>query len=94
MSDTRSHARTWVPPDTRGVHVPERSLPLLRDLVHVHTGMYYDDGRLSFLLDRLSARVLERGFDSLLDYYYLLKYDSNAEEEWAHAMDALSVQET
>ena len=80
--------------DTLGVRVPERSAELLRDLVHGHTGMFYDESRLSFMLDRLSARAVERGFDSLLDYYYLLKYDPQAEEEWARAIDALSVQET
>ena len=37
---------------------------------------------------------MEKGFDSFLDYYYLLKYDEAAEEEWQHVMDALSVQET
>jgi len=80
--------------DTLGVRVPERSAELLRDLVHSHTGMFYDDARLSFMLDRLMARAVERGFDSLLDYYYLLKYDPQAEEEWARAIDALAVQET
>ena len=38
--------------------------------------------------------VGRRGFDSLLDYYYLLKYDAQADEEWVRAIDALSVQET
>jgi chemotaxis protein methyltransferase CheR len=56
--------------------------------------MFYDEQRLPLLLDRLSTRAVERGFDSLLDYYYLLKYDDDAAEEWARAIDALSVQET
>ena len=76
------------------VRVPERTLPLLRDLVNEHTGMFYDGERLSYLHDRLSPLALERGFDSLLDYYYLLKYDADATGEWARAIDALSVQET
>ncbi len=74
--------------------MPDRSLFLLRDLVHAHTGMFYDEARFAFLQDRLAARAMERGFDSLLDYYYLLKYDSGAAEEWVHAIDALAVQET
>jgi len=56
--------------------------------------MYYDDQRLDVLADRLIPLALARGFDSLLDYYYLLKYDTGADEEWSHAIDALSVQET
>ena len=81
-------------PDTLGVRVPERSAELLRDLVHGCTGMYYDHARLPFLVDRLSNRAVERGFDSLLDYYYLLRYDADAGQEWARAIDALAVQET
>ena len=80
--------------DAPGVRVPDRTLPLLRDLVNAHTGMFYDGERLNYLRDRLSPLALERGFDSLLDYYYLLKYDATADGEWARAFDALSVQET
>jgi len=83
-----------VAPDVRGLRIPERTLELLRDLVLEHTGMYYDDGRLDFLRDRLAPLALDRGFDSFLDYYYLLKYDSDAPAEWVRAIDALSVQET
>jgi chemotaxis protein methyltransferase CheR len=82
------------PPDVNGVRVPERTLALLRDLVHAHAGLYYDEQRLDFLRDRLSPLAVDRGFDSLLDYYYLLKYDANAGDEWTRAIDALSVQET
>ena len=56
--------------------------------------MHYDDGRLDILRDRLVPLAIERGFDSLLDYYYLLKYDAAADGEWPRVMDALSVQET
>lgn len=92
ISDFRFRPATA--PDTLGVRVPERTAELLRDLVHAETGMYYDAMRLTFLVDRLSTRAIERGFDSLLDYYYLLKYDADAAAEWARAIDALSVQET
>jgi len=67
---------------------------LLRDLVQEHTGMFFDTDKNDLLLDKLSPLVIERGFDSFLDYYYLLKYDDKAEEEWRQVMDALSVQET
>jgi len=56
--------------------------------------MHYDDSRVGFLRDRLAPLAVERGFDSLLDYYYLLKYDAEAVDEWPRAVDALSVQET
>jgi chemotaxis protein methyltransferase CheR len=76
------------------IRVPERSLELLRDLIAAHTGLHYDDGRLHFMRDRLAPLALDRGFDSLLDYYYLLRYDAEAPLEWVRAIDALSVQET
>jgi chemotaxis protein methyltransferase CheR len=80
--------------DVRGVRVPHGTVTLLRELIHARTGMYYDDQRVDLLTDRLIPLALARGFDSLLDYYYLLKYDPAAEEEWARAIDTLSVQET
>lgn len=81
-------------PDVRGLRIPERTLQLLRDLIATHAGIHYDDARLEILRDRIVPLAIERGFDSLLDYYYLLKYDPAAGTEWPRVMDALSVQET
>jgi chemotaxis protein methyltransferase CheR len=67
---------------------------LLRDLIHERTGLFFDNGKGDILTDKLSPLVIERGFTSLLDYYYLLKYDEAAQEEWLNVMDALSVPET
>jgi chemotaxis protein methyltransferase CheR len=95
MSQLRSTGAVWPQRlDATGVRIPERTLPLLRDLINAHTGMFYDDERMTQLRDRLSPLALERGFDSLLDYYYLLKYDGTAADEWRRVVDALSVQET
>ena len=86
--------RPQVVPDVRGLRIPERTLTLLRDVVAAQAGIHYDDDRFDLLRDRLAPLAIERGFDSLLDYYYLLKYDSEASTEWPRVMDALSVQET
>ncbi|HKP86470.1 MAG TPA: protein-glutamate O-methyltransferase CheR [Blastocatellia bacterium] len=67
---------------------------LLRDLIHERTGLFYENGKSDLLTDKLSPLVVERGFSSFLDYYYLLKYDAEGEQEWKRVMDALSVQET
>ena len=77
-----------------GLGLSSSALPLLRDLIHERAGLFYDSARLETLGDRLSALVVERGFDSFLDYYYLLKYDAGAAQEWTRVMDALSVPET
>src|SRR5688572_13182018 len=74
--------------------VPKGTDTLLRDLVHERTGLYYEGGRAEQLLDRVAPLVMERGFQSYLDYYYLLKYDEAGASEWVRVLDALSVQET
>ena len=70
------------------------AISILRDLVHERTGLYFDDAKCDLLLDRLSPLVVERGFDSVLDYYYLLKYGSESADEWRKVFDALTVQES
>jgi chemotaxis protein methyltransferase CheR len=67
---------------------------LLRDLIHERTGLFFDNGKADILTDKLLPLVVERGLTSLLDYYYLLKYDETARDEWLNVMNALSVQET
>ena len=76
------------------VSIPEGASRLLRDIVHEHAGVYFDERRLDALVDKLLPLVLDRGFTSLLDYYYLLKYDSEAAAEWPRVLDALAVPET
>src|SRR4030095_6457220 len=67
---------------------------LLRDLIHERTGVFFDNGRADLLADKLAPLVVERGLHSLLDYYYLLKYDETAQDEWQHVSDSISVPET
>ncbi len=67
---------------------------ILRDLIHEQAGLYYEQDKREILADKLTPRVIERGLNSFLDYYYLLKYDAIASDEWRSAIDALSVQET
>ena len=74
--------------------LPEGTTSLIQTLIHERTGMHFDNGKREILLDKLSPLVIERGFGSFLDYYYLLKYDSSARVEWQNVINALSVQET
>lgn len=67
---------------------------LLRDLIHERAGLYFDDSKLEILSDKLAPLVVERGFNSFLDYYYLLKFDADSADEWRNVSNALSVQET
>lgn len=94
MTAPRPIATRAAVPDVRGLRIPERTLELLRELIVAHAGIHFDDARLDVLRDKLGPLAIERGFDSMLDYYYLLKYDDQAPEEWTRVFDALSVQET
>jgi len=74
--------------------LPDSAFRILRELIREHTGIYFEDTKRDVLADKLSNRVLERGFNSFLDYYYLLKYDPDARDEWNVVLDLITVNET
>ena len=81
------------PSETLGV--PTTGLPVLLELVHERTGLFFDNGRGDLFAERMAPLVVERGFRSFLDLYYLLKYDeSGGNDGWRQVLDALSVPET
>jgi len=78
-----------------------QSLPLspqvfaiLSALVEERTGLHYDLNELALFAERVSGRATERGYESLLDYYYFLRYDDAADAELALLVEALVVNET
>ena len=70
------------------------ALVLIRDLIGQRLGMRFEDNQLDILMDKISPLVTDKGFDALLDYYYLLKYDATEPAEWKRVMDAISVRES
>jgi chemotaxis protein methyltransferase CheR len=75
--------------------IPTTGLPVLLDLVHERTGLFFGNGRGDLFAERMAPLVVDRGFRSFLDLYYLLKYDEGAGcEGWRQVLDALSVPET
>src|SRR5688572_11483377 len=74
--------------------LPAGASALIQSLINERTGMFFDNGKRDLLIEKLSPLVIERGFTSYLDYYYLLKYDTASRLEWQNVMNALSVQET
>jgi chemotaxis protein methyltransferase CheR len=75
--------------------VPPAGLSVLLELVHERTGLVFDNGRSDLFAERMAPLVVERGFRSFLDLYYLLKYDdAGAHQGWRQVLDALSVPET
>src|ERR1700759_1617009 len=67
---------------------------ILSALIEERTGLHYDVADTELLAERISPRALERNFESLLDYYYFLRYDPAAESELACLVEALVVNET
>lgn len=78
--------------DIKPVRVPEGVPGLLRDLIHEKTGIFFEDGRLDDLMQKLEPLAAGHGHPSFLDYYYALK--DNQPLEWEQAWETLSVQET
>jgi chemotaxis protein methyltransferase CheR len=67
---------------------------ILSGWIEEHLGLHYGLDDCALLADRVSPRALEHGFESLLDYYYFLRYDPAAAAELAPLADALVVNET
>jgi len=81
--------------DTDTLGLPAAGLPVLRELVHERTGIFFEENRAAILAERLAPLVVRRGFRSYLDFYYLLKYDEPAAvAAWREVFDALAVPET
>lgn len=72
----------------------DSAFTLLRDLIAQHTGVFFGDERRDQLADKLSDLVASLGMTSFLDYYYLLRYDSQREQHWVALVDRLAVPET
>lgn len=78
-----------------------RSLPLsspvftiLSGLIEERLGLFFTAEDNEILAEKVSPRAIERGFDSLLDYYYYLRYDAGAPQEFERLAEALVVNET
>lgn len=74
--------------------LPDPLFSLLRDMIRAQIGISYEEHNRDMLASKVFGRMLDLGFDSFLDYYYLLKYDSNAAAEWEQLADILTVRET
>jgi chemotaxis protein methyltransferase CheR len=72
----------------------DAAFALLRDIIVQRAGILFDDSKRGVMADKLSELVAANGLSSFLDYYYLLRYDGNADAHWAALMNRLSVPET
>ncbi|UQA54882.1 CheR family methyltransferase [Polyangium aurulentum] len=67
---------------------------ILNALIEEKLGMHYGPLDKDLLGDKIAQRATEAGFDSLLDYYYYLRYDPAGPAEFDALADVLVVGET
>lgn len=67
---------------------------IIGGLIEAHSGLHYGPEDRDLLAQKLSERAIEAGFESLLDYYYFLRYDPAGPEALAKLIESLLVQET
>ena len=67
---------------------------ILAALIEEHAGLHYGPDDADVLVERVSVRAVERGFESLLDYYYFLRYDEGGKRELDALVETLAVNET
>ncbi|HEX2568516.1 MAG TPA: protein-glutamate O-methyltransferase CheR [Polyangia bacterium] len=63
-------------------------------LIEERLGLHFGVETQDLLMEKLGARANEAGFESLLDYYYYLRYDDPDGAEFEALIDALVVNET
>jgi chemotaxis protein methyltransferase CheR len=67
---------------------------ILSALIAEKTGLHFAATDSGLFADKISTRALDAGFESLLDYYYFLRYDDGGAVELDQLIDALVVGET
>lgn len=74
--------------------LPAPVFRLLSGVVEDRAGLHYPLRDAELLAAKVSPRAVELGFDSLLDYYYYLRYDDPDHRELDALVDALVVHES
>jgi chemotaxis protein methyltransferase CheR len=67
---------------------------ILAALIEERAGLHYRVEDIELLRDKVSNRAEQLGFESLLDYYYYLRYDANGLTELDALIEHLVVHET
>lgn len=67
---------------------------ILSSYIEEKVGITYTPRDRDLLQDKVSSRARDLGFESLLDYYYFLRYDSGGDRELTELVETLVVNET
>ena len=77
-----------------GLALSPQVFSILSALIEERLGLHFAADYQELLAEKLGPRALERGFDSMLDYYYFLRYDPEGDTELLALADVLTVNET
>src|SRR6185295_19128075 len=80
--------------NTRTLPLASAVFTILSGLIEERLGLFFAAEDSDILAEKVSPRAVECGFDSLLDYYYYLRYDAAAGAELERLAEALVVNET
>lgn len=67
---------------------------ILSAVVADHAGLHFDQDHAGPFADKVASRAVAAGFESLLDYYYFLRYDEGGKAELDALAEALVIGET
>jgi chemotaxis protein methyltransferase CheR len=67
---------------------------ILSSLIAERFGLHFELSHAAIFGEKVGARAVEAGFESLLDYYYFLRYDPGGQPELDRLAEALVVGET
>jgi len=67
---------------------------LLRDFVYQHCGLHFTEDSKYLLEKRLAKRLQHHRLGNFKDYYYLLRYNANKEQELTELINLLTTNET
>lgn len=73
---------------------PPALVGVVSSLIEERTGIHYGEADRELLIAKILTRALEAGFESPLDYYYLLRYDDPLFREFDALVESLVVSET
>jgi len=79
---------------TPDIPMSEDEFRQFRDFVYQHCGLHFTSDAKYLLEKRLAKRLQHHKMSSYKDYYYLLRYGRDKEQELAEVIDALTTNET
>jgi chemotaxis protein methyltransferase CheR len=76
------------------VQMSEEEFRLIRDIIYGHCGLYFDADTKYLLEKRLNRRLAHHRLKGFDEYYRLLKYSRDKDQELSDIMDVLTTNET